>query len=692
MVAASAAARRSRSDSLMDAHSLERLGFPRIRQWLIERARSSMARERIEHLGPMTDADRIRTDLARTAEMMDALASRMPPPLDGLHDVRGTLRKAELSVLLDIDALRQVRDVCDLAGRVVEYRGRVGVNHPVLKELLSPIQDLRHVTRAIDVAIDERGKVRDSASPELTNIRRELAAVDEKILNELRRLIRSGDTRKALRYSDPTVHEGHHVLAVAVNFRHLVPGIVHRTSATGETLFIEPARVAEIAAGSASIRNAEEREIRRILRQLTATVGNDSRRILSSIHTLVELDFTRAKADWCLKHGMKAPVIGAGRGLRLLDARHPHLLELAAEKAVSVTPVSPANTASGGTGGGGSTGANSGETRAADATRTTPDANPSGVVPITVRLGEDYDLLVITGPNTGGKTVAIKTVGTLAAMALAGIPIPAGADSRVPVLADILVDVGDEQSIEQSLSTFSGHVTRIAHILEVCHENTLVLLDELGSGTDPTEGSALGRAILDEVRRKGALGMVTTHLGDLKTYALSRERVENAAVEFDVKTLRPTYRLLVGQFGRSCALTIARRLKLPKQVIKRAGRYFDRKHGGKRGRDVEEVQRLREEAEKARLEAIQARTEADQAAEQLRRKALELQHEASVSAELEKARLTLRAGDEVRVKRFDKVGVVKRVDTRRKLVAVTVGNVEWELPMEELIPSIVRRG
>jgi DNA mismatch repair protein MutS2 len=310
---------------------------------------------------------------------------------------------------------------------------------------------------------------------------------------------------------------------------------------------------------------------------------------------------------------------------------------------------------------------------------------PRTVVPIDIRLGHGFNLLIITGPNTGGKTVTLKTTGLLCLMAQSGMHVPAGEGSSVPVFTQILADIGDEQSLEQSLSTFSSHISRIAHVLRTADEKSLVLLDELGAGTDPTEGAALGRAILDELDRIGCRAMVTTHLGDLKTYAFHNERAENGAVEFDAATLRPTYRLLIGQFGMSNALKIARRLKLPRDLLKRAHRYLKRRQ--KRAPEMVRLQELREEAEKAREAALAAAHEATREREEYERKQDELRRQAEAEAALREWRGRLQPGDRAHVQRFGSVGRVVRVDHKRAVAAVSVGLGQWEVPLDELTPA-----
>jgi DNA mismatch repair protein MutS2 len=274
-------------------------------------------------------------------------------------------------------------------------------------------------------------------------------------------------------------------------------------------------------------------------------------------------------------------------------------------------------------------------------------------------------------------------------MAQCGMHIPAGEGSNVPIFKQVLADIGDEQSIEQSLSTFSSHMSRIAAILKTADRDSLVLLDELGSGTDPTEGAALGRAILDELDRTGCRAMVTTHLGDLKTYAFHNDRAENAAVEFDVETLRPTYRLFIGQYGMSNALRIARRLKLPRDLLKRAHRYLVRKQ--RRAPEMARLQKLREEAERARAEALAKAHEAEKEAEELRQQQARIEREQAEAEALRQARLRLQAGDPVRVPRFDKPGRVVRVNHQKNLVVVSVGLGQWEVPLDEVFPEAAPR-
>jgi DNA mismatch repair protein MutS2 len=306
-------------------------------------------------------------------------------------------------------------------------------------------------------------------------------------------------------------------------------------------------------------------------------------------------------------------------------------------------------------------------------------------VPIDVRLGQPFNLLVITGPNTGGKTVTLKTTGLLCMMAQAGMHIPAGQGSAVSVFQHILADIGDEQSLEQSLSTFSSHISRIAHILKTADSKSLVLLDELGAGTDPVEGAALGRAILDQLDEIGCRAMVTTHLGDLKTYAFNNERAENAAVEFDIETLQPTYRLHIGQFGMSNALKIARRLKLPRDLLKRAHRYLRRRQ--RRAPELIQLQQKREEAEKARAVALEAQLDAQKQRDEYAHKVAEIERQKREADVMRVWRSHLKPGDTVWVPKYDKHGRIVRVDAKRGVAVVSLGLGQWDVTFDEVFPE-----
>jgi DNA mismatch repair protein MutS2 len=646
------------AQAIFDPHTLELLGFDKVRELLAGYAACSLGKDLARQLEPLRDLDRVRHEQGLVSEAVDALGQGLAPPFAGLHDIRLIIRRAAIGAQLTVEELLQTGDTLACTGNMYRFRMRLGERHGLLSDMLASVEDLGHVAKAIGGCIDGRGHVLDMASRELAQVRQKLADVDERVQSHIRRLLRDPQLRQILRYPNATVSGDHYVLPVAANHRHKIQGVVHRTSTTGETVFIEPAGIAALSSERTVLKGEEEREIRRILRRLSGEVSKVAKPLGHAVDVLGRLDLVTARARYSREFGMYAPEINTEGRLWLRSARHPLLLHLFRAQASA---------------GGG-------------AENTTAAAQePRQVVPIDLRLGFAFNLLIITGPNTGGKTVCLKTAGLLCLMALAGMHVPAGEGSSVPLLGNVLADIGDEQSLEQSLSTFSSHITRIGHILKSAGPDSLVLLDELGAGTDPTEGAALGRAILDALDASGCRAMVTTHLGDLKTYAFHNERAENGAVAFDVETLRPTYRLEIGQFGMSNALKIARRLKLPRELLQRAHRYLRRKQ--KRAPEMNQLQRLREDAEKAREEALVAQHDAERQAEELRRRMADIERKAAEESALRETRQRLVAGDNVRVPKFDKVGRVVRTDFRKNTVVVSVGIGQWEVSLDEVFPE-----
>jgi DNA mismatch repair protein MutS2 len=653
----------------MDAHSLELLEFNKVREILAGYGACSLGKELARQIEPMTDIHKIRESLDLVSEMVEAIGEGQTPPFGGLHDVRLLVRRAAIGAMLSAEQLLEVADTLACTGAMFRYRMRLDERFQRLATLLTPIEDLGPVAKSITGCIDPRGQVLDMASRELALVRQQLAEVDERVQNQIKRLLRDPELRKILRYPNATVSGDHYVLPVAVNHRHKLQGVVHRTSSTGETVFIEPAGVASLSAERSVLKASEEREVHRILRQLSAEVGRVARPLGIALDVMAELDLITAKARYSRDYAMFAPDVNTEGQLWLRQARHPLLEDLFRRQRQQESQPGPEGTLS----------------QEQSATREPQSAHGNrNVIPIDVRLGDTFKMLVITGPNTGGKTVTLKTTALLCLMAQSGIPIPAAEGSIVPVFRQILADIGDEQSLEQSLSTFSSHMSRIATILRLADEQSLVLLDELGAGTDPTEGAALGRAILDQLDSIGCKAMVTTHLGDLKTYAFTNNRAENAAVEFDIETLRPTYRLNIGQFGMSNALKIARRLKLPRDLLRRAHNYVRRRQ--RRAPAMARLQELREQAEKAREGALLAQHEAERQREELRRQTEKMERDAAEAAALREARARLQPNDSVRVQRFDKPGRIVRVDYKRNVAVVSVGLGQWEIPLEEVFP------
>ena len=625
----------------MDAHTLELLEFAALRDRLANYAASSLGKERVRLLEPLTDPTAIRRRQRLVQELSAVLDRGDTLPFGGLHDVRLSVRRAQIGAILTAEQLLEIANTLNCTGAAYRFRMRLDGQWTALIDLLTPIEDHGPVAKSISGCIDGRGQVVDSASDDLARVRRQLAELEERVQSQIRRLLRDPELRKALRYPSATVAGDHFVLPVAVNYRQMVSGVVHRTSSTGETLFIEPASVAHLSAERALLKAEEDREIRRILRGLTEQIGKIAKPLAHALELLGQLDFLTAIARFGREGRMSIPDLSDEGRLWLRQARHPlleHWLQAAGQASV----------------------------------------------PIDLRLGYDFRLMVITGPNTGGKTVTLKTAGLLTVMAHCGLPIPAADGSVVPFVRDVLADIGDEQSLQQSLSTFSSHMSRIADILRRAGPDTLVLLDELGAGTDPTEGAALGRAILDALDRTECRAMVTTHLGDLKTYAFANAHAENAAVEFDVETLRPTYRLQIGRFGKSNALRIARRLDVPKEVLRRARRYLKRRQ--RRAPELDRLEALRSEAEQARAAALAATHDAERQRDEYRAR-LEALERAQVEAErLRSARANLRPNDRVRVERFDQPGRIVRIDHAKHRAIVSVGLGQWEIPLDEIHP------
>lgn len=633
---------------LMDPHTLELLEFTKVRDLLAAYTVTSLGKQLAQAIQPLQQLDVIQRQIALVTEMTEALSAKQTPPLSGVSDIRLLIRRAVIGSSLTASELNQVKEVLAATGSAYRYRMKLDPRWNNLINLLSRVEDHGSLARTIEGSIDARGHIHDMASSELSGIRHRLHAIEERIQQELKRLLRDPIIRSALRFSNATLSGDHHVLPVAINHRAKVPGVVHRTSSTGDTVYIEPAALANLNVERSLVKVEEEKEIARILRRLTAEVAQVAKPLQVALDLLAQLDLVQAKARYSLEYQMSPPRFNAEHQLWLPSARHPLLLHLFAQSA-------------------------------------SPTDVKKSVVPIDVRLGTDYDMLVITGPNTGGKTVTLKAVGLLCLMAQSGMHIPTAPGANLPVLRHLLADIGDEQSLEQSLSTFSSHISRIRDIVRLANADSLVLLDELGAGTDPTEGAALGRAILDHLAQLRCLAIVTTHLGDLKTYAFHNERAENAAVEFDVATLRPTYRLLVGQFGRSCALEIARKLELPEQLMKRAHDYLNNRNEP-RG-DLEKLQEAREVAEKARHDAHLATVQANKVREAYEQQQAALQKQIAQEKALQAFRSTLKPGTAVSVERFDQPGQVVRVDLGRGLAVVKAGLGQWEIPLNEILPA-----
>jgi DNA mismatch repair protein MutS2 len=656
----------------MDAHTLDLLEFDKIRALVAARAACSLGKQAAMSMEPSTELAEVHSRQALTSEMVEAIGSALSPPFGGLHDIRHHVRRAQIGAMLEPEELAETAETLKALGYLDRWLCRIGDQFPRLGGLRAGVGEFSGVTTAIEGCLDSRAKVLDTASRRLSVLRREIGVAEGRIQETLQRMVRSPDIKRILRYPNFTMVGHHYVLPVAKDHRGEVSGSVQRTSATNETVYIEPTAIADQSAQLSYLRAREAKEIRRILRWLSAQVGMVGEPLLQTLDIMSELDLIHARARFSRDYQMSAPdPSGEGR-MVLRQARHP-LLEAILR-------------------------GDSGLPKNAPTSKVEPEESSAAllrerrsVVPIDVHLGVQFQILVVTGPNTGGKTVALKTVGLLALMAQAGLHLPAGEGSQVPVFDEVLADIGDEQSLEQSLSTFSSHVRRISQILSKATERSLVLLDELGAGTDPAEGAALGRAILDELDSIGCRSIVTTHIGDLKTYALTNPRAENAAVEFDIETLQPRYRVHIGDVGQSNALQIARRLNLAEHLINRAQTYLQQQ----RGEALPEwtmIQKLRSEAEQARQAALLAQAEAERSREALALRLAEIERESKREDQVADARARLQAGDRVVVPRlgYDRPGRIVKLDPRKKTAVVAIGHVTWNVSIDEVIPQSAR--
>ena len=506
--------------------SIRTLELPAVLEVLAQKAVSEAARERCRKLYPSSDLDEVRRLLDETDAARTRLGLYGSPAFSGVKDVSAALTRADHGGMLNTRELLDIAGLLTASRRVSEYdRDRQG-EATVLDHYFSALHTNKYLEDRIRGAILDEETIADTASPELADIRRKMRVAATKGRQILQRIISSPSYAKVLQEALITQRDVRFVVPVKAECKGSLPGLVHDISSSGATLFVEPMGVVQANNELKELQAREEREIERILRQLSADCGDQMENILYDYDILVHLDVIFARAQLSYQMSAARPEVRRRGGIVLRRARHPLL-------------------------------------------------DPAKAVPISVELGQQFDTLVITGPNTGGKTVTLKTLGLLCLMAQCGLHIPADDGSVVRVFDRVLADVGDEQSIEQSLSTFSAHMANIVQILQQADEQSLLLFDELGAGTDPVEGAALAIAVIQEVRSRGALTAATTHYAELKTFAMTTAGVENASCEFDVQTLRPTYRLLIGIPGKSNAFAISRRLGLDEHVIEAARAQMD---------------------------------------------------------------------------------------------------------------------
>ncbi|CUN05933.1 endonuclease MutS2 [Blautia hydrogenotrophica] len=506
----------------MNEKALKALEYDKIIDQLTAKASSPMGKNLCKDLKPCCDLEQIQTMQTQTKDALSRLFQKGTLSFHKVKDIRGSIKRLEIGSTLGIGELLDICSVLENTAKAKSY-GRFDRETETCDSLDAMFQNLEPLTplsSEIRRCILSEEEISDDASPGLKQVRRSMKITNDRIHSQLNSLL-NGSARSYLQDGVITMRNGRYCLPVKAEYKGQVPGMIHDQSSTGSTLFIEPMSVVKLNNDLRQLEIQEQKEIEIVLSDLSEQAAQYQEVLTDNLNILIELDFIFARAGLALEHNASEPQFNTDGKIQLKKARHPLI-------------------------------------------------HKKQVVPIDIRLGDDFDLLVVTGPNTGGKTVSLKTVGLLTLMGQSGLHIPAGDHSVLSVFEEVYADIGDEQSIEQSLSTFSSHMTNVVSFLEKATDKSLVLFDELGAGTDPTEGAALAIAILSHLHRQGVRTMATTHYSELKVYALSTPGVENASCEFDVETLRPTYRLLIGVPGKSNAFAISSKLGLPDFIIEKA--------------------------------------------------------------------------------------------------------------------------
>lgn len=507
----------------MNYKSLTTLEYDKIIDRLVSFAASDKAKERLKKLVPMTDIHDINAALSETSDALSRVYAKGAVSFGGVHDIGASVKRLEIGSSLNTVELLHISSLLTAAARVKNYYEDTTDSLTGYFHALEPLTPLNTEIKRCILSEDE---ISDDASANLRSIRRQKVLAAERIHTELNKMLNSSSVRNCLQDFVITSRSGRYCLPVKAEYKSQVPGMVHDQSATGSTLFIEPAAVVKLNNDIRELELKEQAEIQAILAELSAKASEFTDELLTDFQVLTTLDFIFAKAQMSKQYKCSCPVMNTNNYINIKKGRHPLI-------------------------------------------------DPHKVVPIDIYLGKNFNLLIITGPNTGGKTVSLKTVGLLTLMAQSGLHIPALDHSELAVFDNVFADIGDEQSIEQSLSTFSSHMTNTVSILKEADAHSLILFDEIGAGTDPTEGAALAISILNDLHKRGITTMATTHYSEIKVYALTTDGVENACCEFDVESLRPTYRLLIGIPGKSNAFAISKKLGLPDYIIKDASARMD---------------------------------------------------------------------------------------------------------------------
>ena len=606
----------------MNEKALKVLEYHKIIEKLITFAGSQPGKALCRELTPSADISEIRRMQRETSDAVSRICRKGTVSFSGLSDIRGSLKRLEIGGTLNIEELLRICKVLETTSRVKAWsrsENREEMPDDSLEQMFTDLQPLTPLANEIRRCIISEEEISDDASPGLRQVRRAMKAAHDKIRTQLASYV-NGSTRTYLQEAVITQRNGRFCIPVKAEYRGQIPGMIHDQSSTGSTLFVEPMAIVKLNNDLRELEIKEEKEIEIVLANLSAQVAEQTEPLNFNVLLLTELDFIFARALLSRSYNGTEPEFNTEGRVRIKKGRHPLL-------------------------------------------------DPKKVVPVDIRLGDDFTLLVISGPNTGGKTVSLKTVGLFTLLGQAGLHIPAFDHSELSVFTEVYADIGDEQSIEQSLSTFSSHMTNIVSFWEKADEHSLVLFDELGAGTDPTEGAALAIAILSNLHRRGIRTIATTHYSELKVYALSTPGVENGCCEFNVETLRPTYRLLIGIPGKSNAFAISEKLGLPDYVIAEA-----KEHLSQEAEDFEDViadlESSRATIEQEQLEINRYKQEVEELKQRLERKEdkLESSREAIMQKAREEAQTILREAKEYAdetIRKYNKLG--KESDASKKM-------------------------
>lgn len=628
----------------MNEKVLKTLEYNKIIELLTEYSTSESGRELCRKLKPMTDLEAIEAAQAQTRDALSRIFKKGSLSFSGLHNIGASLKRLEIGGTLGIEELLRIASLLEVAKRAKAYSrsDREDTKADSLDELFDKVEPLTPLLDEIRRCIISEDEIADDASANLKNIRRSMKNINDKIRSQMNTMLNNTDTRNLLQDAVITMRNGRYCLPVKAEAKGQVPGMIHDQSSTGSTLFIEPMAVVKLNNDLKELFLKEQDEIEVILANLSAQVAEYIPFLNDNYKILTELDFIFAKGALAKSYNGTAPLFNTEHRIRIRKGRHPLL-------------------------------------------------DSHKVVPIDIHLGDDFDLLIVTGPNTGGKTVSIKTVGLFTLMGQAGLHIPANDRSELSVFEEVFADIGDEQSIEQSLSTFSSHMTNIISILDRVTENSLVLFDELCAGTDPTEGAALAISILTRLHNYGIRTMATTHYSELKVFALSTPGVENACCEFSVETLSPTYRLLIGIPGKSNAFAISGKLGLSEDIIEEA-----KKHLSEQDESFEDLisdlESSRVTIEKERLEVEQYKQEIEVLKHKLEEKQerIDNQREKIIRQANEEAHAILREAKEVAdqtIKNFHKYGSaapsMKEMEQERSKLRDKMSNLEKDMSLKQ---------